>query len=64
MIKVNKLNGNEVVVNAEMIELIEATPDTLITLTTGKKIIVSNSIDEIIKKVIEYRRQIVNNRII
>lgn len=64
MIKLNRLNGSEVVVNAEMIELIEAAPDTLVTLNTGKKIIVSNSIDEIIKKVIEYRRQIVNNRII
>ncbi len=43
MIDVTKLNGKEITVNAELIETVEETPDTVITLTTGKKIIVKES---------------------
>ena len=43
MIDVTKLNGKEITVNCELIELVEETPDTVITLTTGKKIIVKES---------------------
>lgn len=45
-------------VNADLIETIEATPDTVITLTTGKKIVVSDSVEVIIKRVIEYKQVI------
>jgi flagellar protein FlbD len=47
------------VVNSDLIEFIEATPDTVITLTTQEKIVVLESTDEIIKKVIEFKRKIV-----
>ncbi|MDI3546968.1 MAG: flagellar protein FlbD [Halanaerobiales bacterium] len=57
MIKVTKINGEELVVNAELIETVKATPDTIIFLTTGRKVIVLDSIDEIIEKVITYRRK-------
>ena len=40
MIKVTRLNGKEFVINTEIIEFIESTPDTVITTTTGKKVIV------------------------
>lgn len=43
MIDVTKLNGKEITINAELIESVEETPDTVITLTTGKKIIVKES---------------------
>lgn len=58
MIRVKRLNGEEYVVNCELIEFIEETPDVVITLTTGKKIVVKSSIDEIIKKTIEYKNSI------
>lgn len=58
MIKVRRINGKEFVINCELIDFLEATPDTVISLTTGKKVIVLESVDEIINKVIKYKRQI------
>lgn len=58
MIKVKKINGKDLIINAELIEFIEKTPDTIISMTTGKKIIVKDTSEELIKKVIEYRREI------
>lgn len=58
MIKVVTLDKREIVINAELIERIEFVPETVITLTTGKKILVSETVDEIIDKVITYRRRI------
>ena len=55
MINVTKLNGSEIVVNADLIEFVESTPDTLITLTTGRKVMVLESLDEIIRRSLEYR---------
>jgi len=45
MVTVTKFNEREVVVNCELIEQIEATPDTVITMTTGHKIIVKESVE-------------------
>lgn len=58
MIKVTKMNQQEVVLNAELIECIQATPDTIITLTTDKKILVLEKVDEVVEKIIAYRRQV------
>ncbi len=58
MIAVTKLNGKRFVVNAEMIRYIESTPDTMITLSTGDKVIVQESIDAIVQLTIEYKRQL------
>mgnify|MGYP000703229798 CR=1 FL=1 len=58
MIKVRRLNHKEVVINAELIQTVESTPDTVITLTTGEKFVVEDSVDEIIEKVVSYRRSI------
>lgn len=60
MIKVTRLRSTEaeLVVNAELIETVEATPDSVITLTTGHKIIVQESVDEIIRLVVAYKRSI------
>lgn len=44
--------------NSDLIEHVEVTPDTVITLTTGQKLMVMESADEVIKKVIEFRRLI------
>lgn len=58
MIKLERLNGEEFVLNAELIETVEARPDTIITMTTGEKYIARNSPDEIIAKVREYKSSI------
>ena len=47
MIDVTKMNGGSITVNADLIETVEETPDTIITLTTGKKIIVKESRQEV-----------------
>jgi len=58
MIKVTHFNGRQLVINAELIQFVESTPDTVITLTTKEKILVRESVDEVIRRVIEYRRRI------
>ena len=56
MIHATRLNNEEFIVNADLIEFIEKTPDTVLTLITGKKIMVRESSDEIVHRVLEYRR--------
>ncbi len=56
MIKVTRLNGNELVINADLIEFVEALPDTIISLVTGKKIMVQETADDIIGRVTEFKR--------
>jgi flagellar protein FlbD len=58
MIHLTRLNQAPVVVNADLIELIEMTPDTVIVLTTGQKILVRETANEIIAKVIRFRRSV------
>ena len=56
MIKLTKLNGQEVVVNAELIEQIERHGnESVLFLSTGNRIVVRESVDEIIDKVYKYR---------
>ncbi len=57
MIRLTRLNTREFVVNAEMIEFVEAIPDTMISLVSGKKLMVTESVDQVIERVIEYRQQ-------
>lgn len=56
MIKVTRLNDSQLVINADLIEFVESIPDTIISLTTGKKIMVKESIDEIIDRVARFKR--------
>ncbi|AFS78602.1 flagellar FlbD family protein [Gottschalkia acidurici 9a] len=58
MIKLNRLNGEEFVVNNDLIETIEETPDTVITLITGKKIVVQESIEEVIEKAAIFKNKV------
>lgn len=58
MIKLHKLNGQEIALNLELIESIEAIPETKIILTTGNQYIVKETIDEIIEKISEYKAKI------
>ena len=56
MITVTRLNGTEFTVNADMVKFIEATPDTIITLTTDQKLLVQESVQEIIDRIMAYKR--------
>ncbi len=56
MITLHRLNKQEFVLNADLIETIESTPDTLVTLTTGKKLIVRDAVQDVIGRVINYRQ--------
>lgn len=58
MIRVHRLDGSELVVNADLVETVEATPDTIITLTTGKKLVVRDTVDEVVAAVVGYKRAI------
>ena len=58
MIEVTRLNGTQILVNADLIELVEETPDTVITFTTGRKIIVKESRQQIKSLVNSYKREI------
>jgi flagellar protein FlbD len=58
MIRLTRLNGKEYVVNALLIESMEATPDTMITLVNGKKIVVKESIPQVISALTEFYKDI------
>ena len=58
MIRLTRLNHLPVVINADLIEHIEATPDTVIALTSGEKVLVLESADEVIARVVQFRRLI------
>ena len=56
MIKVTRLNGKEFVVNADLIQFMEETPDTVITLVNHEKVVVKERADEVIRRAMEYQR--------
>lgn len=58
MIEVTKLNGDRIVVNADHLELVEAHPDTTLVLENERRIVVRDSVKEIVAKVVEYQRSI------
>ncbi len=58
MIRLSRLKGEPFVLNSDLIEHIETTPDTVITLTTGQKFMVQEPVAEIVSRVIDFRRQI------
>ena len=57
MIEVTKMNGRKVLVNPDLIELVEETPDTVVLFTTGRKIIIKESRQEIKNLVILYKKE-------
>lgn len=58
MITVTRLDKRVVVINTDLIKMIEATPDSIITLINGDTIIVRDSVDDLVRKAIEYQRQV------
>lgn len=58
MIRVTRLNSSLLILNSDLIEHIESTPDTVITLTTGQSVRVRESADEVVQRIVEFRRAI------
>ncbi len=58
MIQLTKLNHSAVVLNSDLIKLIEHSPDTVITLTNGEKILVEESAEEVMRRVVQFRRSV------
>jgi flagellar protein FlbD len=59
MIVLHRLNGSEIVINSRQIETVEGNPDTVILLTTERRYVVKESVQEVIDKVIEFNKKIV-----
>jgi flagellar protein FlbD len=60
MIRLTRINHVPLVLNADLIEHIEITPDTVIAMTSGQKFMVLESSDEVVRRVIQFRRAILN----
>ena len=58
MIRVTRLDGREIAVNAELIATVEATPDTLLTLINGARILVKEGVEDVIEDVAAWRRSL------
>ena len=64
MIRLTRLNNRPLVVNSELIKFIENAPDTVITLITGEKIVVLETAEEVMTRIVEYRRWLRRPRVI
>ena len=58
MILLTRLNGHKLVVNAELIKTVEATPDTTLPLINGDRMMVGESVEEVVRRAVEYGRQL------
>lgn len=61
MIHVTRLNGKEFIINCDMIKFVESTPDTVITLADGDKLMVRESVDTVIERTMNYRKRILRD---
>jgi flagellar protein FlbD len=59
MIQLTRLNNQTFVVNSDLIKFVERSPDTVITLVTGEKIVVRDSVEQVLERIVEFRRSIV-----
>lgn len=58
MITVTRLDKRVVVINADLIKMLEATPDTIITLINGDSFMVRDSVEDVVRKAVDYQRQV------
>jgi len=56
MIKLTRLDGEQFVLNAELIRYVESRPDTFITLTSGERLIVTEAMDEVVERAVTYQQ--------
>jgi flagellar protein FlbD len=60
MIQLTRLNGQPLVLNSDLIKLIENAPDTVVTLVNGEKIIVRDTASQILERIIDFRRRVLD----
>jgi len=60
MIRLTRLNNTPITINSDLIKLMENAPDTVITLVTGEKIVVLESSDEVVQRIVDFRRRILS----
>ncbi len=58
MIRVTRLDGSELVVNCDLVETVEQTPDTVVSLVNGHKLVVQDSVEQLVDRVVQYRQRI------
>ena len=58
MISVTRLNGAELVVNDDLIEFIERTPETVLSMNDGKKVTVKESVEEVLGRIVSFRKSV------
>jgi flagellar protein FlbD len=58
MVKLTKLNGNQMMSNSDLIKIAEASPDTMLTLINGEKLIVRETIEEVVESILGYRARL------
>jgi flagellar protein FlbD len=58
MIQLTRLNHDEITINSDLIECLESTPDTLVKLTNGESFMVRESVEEVVQRVVDFRRRI------
>jgi flagellar protein FlbD len=58
MIKITRFNGKELYINPHQIEFLEKTPDTIVTMFSDRKFVVTESPEEILERIVEYRKRI------
>lgn len=59
MIQLTRLNGNPIALNSDLIKFVENAPDTVITLINGEKVIVRESSDDVIHRIVDFRRAVI-----
>ena len=58
MIRLTRLNGKEFLLNSELIKFLEETPDTVVTLVNGERVVVVESADDVVERVIDFGRRL------
>lgn len=58
MIRVTRMNNQPIVLNSDLIQHIEAVPDTIIALTNDQRLFVRETVDEVVRRIVEFRREI------
>ena len=56
MIRLTRLNGDSFILNADLIQYVESRPDTFVTLTTGDRVVVAESDDEVVRRAVAYQQ--------
>jgi uncharacterized protein YlzI (FlbEa/FlbD family) len=60
MIQLTRLNGQPLLINSDLVKLVEHAPDSVITLVNGEKIVVRESSEQIVERIVEFRRRVLN----